>query len=111
MRNTFFLLVFFSDFVVVVLFTAVWMEKIEKYRTMDTVLSNIQEAALSMGSISWPSGKFQSWPRSGNGSQEIMPQRRAVLSCEYISDVHIALIQIIDNIPATKCVSLLNYSF
>lgn len=50
---------------------------------MDTILPNLQEAALSMGPVSRPSGKFQSWPRSRHSIEETLPERGALFSCEY----------------------------
>lgn len=59
------------------------MEKITKYRAMDTILSDIQETTLSMGTIGRSSRQFQSRPRSRHRLKEIMPQRGTLFSCKF----------------------------
>lgn len=58
------------------------MEKITKYRAMDTILSDVQETTLSMGAIGRSSRQFQSWSRSRHRLKETVPQRGALLSCK-----------------------------
>lgn len=47
---------------------------------MDAILSDVQEAALSVGAAGRPSGQLQGGTRSGNGSEEDVPEGGALLS-------------------------------
>lgn len=38
--------------------TAEWMAQTEKYRSVDSVLPDLQETAVSMGAVGWPPGKL-----------------------------------------------------
>lgn len=51
---------------------------------MDSIFPNVQETEVSMGAVSWPSRKFQSWSRSGYNTEEALPKRRDLFSSNKI---------------------------